>query len=154
MGVDLMTEIHSQPITCTHRYPNPSRSPSPPPVSPETPRKTSVVVKSAFSKVVPSKFPPEKERSERIMSKEDEITASIKAGNAISSDPKNKISKNLKKFETEIKKPKRKSTEKNIGKIIGDSKKMQPASDVPKPDSSSQKRKAFKPKQGILEHKK
>ena len=98
---------------------------------------------------VPSKFPPEKEqiiRSERIMSKEDEITASIKAGNAISSDPKNK---NLKKFETEIKstKPKRKSTEKIIGKIIGE--KMQP--DVPKPDSSSQKRKAFKPKQGNLE---
>ena len=153
MGVDLMTEIHSQPLTCTHRYPNPSRSPSPPPVSPETPRKTSVVVRSAFSKVVPSKFPPEKEqiiRSERIMSKEDEITASIKAGNAISSDPKNK---NLKKFEKSTK-PKRKSTEKIIGKIIGDSKKMQPASDVPKPDSSSQKRKAFKPKQGILEHKK
>ena len=67
---------------------------------------------------------------DRILSKEDEITASIKAGNAslsVTSEPSAKTIK-----------PNRKSDGPKL---------IQPGSDA-KSDSSSQKRKAFKPKQG------
>ena len=89
------------------------------------------MVKTSDIKEVPSKI------TDRMLSKEDEITASIKAGNALLSisSEKNIIST----------KPKRKSDQK-----VSNSKPNQPDPAVPKPDSSSQKRKAFKPKQGSL----
>lgn len=67
---------------------------------------------------------------DRILSKEDEITASIKAGNASLSIASESSTKTIK--------PKRKS---------GGTKVVQPDAEA-KSDSSSQKRKAFKPKQG------
>ena len=67
---------------------------------------------------------------DRTLSKEDEITASIKAGNASLSIASESSTKTIK--------PKRKS---------GGTKEVQPDSEA-KSDSSSQKRKAFKPKQG------
>ena len=67
---------------------------------------------------------------DRILSKEDEITASIRAGNASLSITSESSTKTMK--------PNRKS---------GGPKLIQPGSDA-KSDSSSQKRKAFKPKQG------
>ena len=67
---------------------------------------------------------------DRLLSKEDEITASIRAGNASLSITSESSTKTIK--------PNRKS---------GGPKLIQPGSDA-KSDSSSQKRKAFKPKQG------
>ena len=79
-----------------------------------------------------AQIPSKVANKDRILLKEDEITASIKAGNAglsISTDPNPKTIK-----------PNRKS---------GGSSRKQPAPEA-KSDSSSQKRKAFTPKQGTV----
>ena len=108
---------------------NPDLSPSPPPngeVSPVPPRSNVIVSTSGFEPQVSSKVVED----DRTLSKEDEITASIKAGNASLSVASESSTKTIK--------PKRKS---------GGTKVVQPDSEA-KSDSSSQKRKAFKPKQG------
>lgn len=90
------------------------------------PRSNVIVSTSGLEPQVSSKVLED----DRTLSKEDEITASIKAGNASISIASESSTKTIK--------PKRKS----VGTKV-----VQPDSEA-KSDSSSQKRKAFKPKQG------